>query len=200
MARSHIDVQEYTRAEEILTEVLHKEPSNARSYANLGLVYYDQHLTDEAQKWYTEAIRRSPGLVEARERLAHIALRKDDPDSARRHLEALESSLAGLWAARPDLRTPGSAANLHAGFGTYWRAMAERREQQGDAEGAVSARDEAERRFRRSLQEQPDCVKAMESLLSLLSERDAPAAEIAKLKQELLERQKQKREYRDTFC
>jgi tetratricopeptide (TPR) repeat protein len=200
LARSHVELQEYDRAEELLKEVLRREPGNSMSYANLALIYYDQHDLERAQRWYRDAVRRDPRLTEAREKLARIALRLEQLPTARRQLEALETALEALWKARPDLRSPGDAANMHAGFGEFWKLTADARARAGDAEGAQRARTAAERHFRRAHQERPDCVKALSLLIELLNELGAPEAEIEALEKDLLERLESGKTYRDTFC
>ncbi|MBI4823379.1 MAG: tetratricopeptide repeat protein [Nitrospirae bacterium] len=68
-------------------DVARKSPNKARVYNNLGAVYEEKGLIDNAIKHYQSAVRLKPDLIEAHYNLGIVYIDKGDLDKARKELE-----------------------------------------------------------------------------------------------------------------
>ncbi|MCE9637112.1 MAG: hypothetical protein K8T90_15515 [Planctomycetes bacterium] len=204
LSQAHRTVSEFDLAESTIREALGADPGEPSHYLVLGMVAADGNHLDRAREWYARAAARRADYAEPRAKLAYLGWESGDLDTMRRQLEAYEYLTTESWQANPATRSPGLASNLRAGWGTYWLARGERLTESGDLVGAKRMWERARLEFARALQETPGCIRALNSMIQVLSRLQAPQPEI----DEYTRRLEQIRQgapdappaYRETFC
>lgn len=207
LANAHMRADEFGIAEALLREVIERNPWNPEHAYQLGLLCADQEKADEARSWYLAAVERDPGYAPPYIKLAYLANLERDYTASRRYLETYAALLGvdepGYGTSQQDV---DAAADVAAGFGAYWHALANVRYEEHDDRGYREAAGRAIESYRRAIQIRPDCEKAIHRLVQLLysTEGAAAEAECAELRRRL-EQQKADQDARggarrSTFC
>lgn len=198
------DRQEFGVAGQIADAALRRSPGDPDNHFVKAIVAAEAKQMDEARRSHERALRLRPGYFESHAKIAFIAWEGFDLDSMRRHLEAYDALLRRQWETAPQTRTPTAAANLRGGWGSYWMRRGDVAAESGDIEGARAHWTRARTEFLESYKEAPGCVRAMTSLVQVLSLLQAPQEEIDLWTRRTEEMRQPKpgsvKGYRDTFC
>lgn len=93
--------QNYDIAVEEFKKSIEAIPSNAEAYSNLGYVYSDMGMIDNAFEYQKKAIKINPNLASAHYGLALIYKKRGDMEAARRHfMEYLKIEPTGYFSRR----------------------------------------------------------------------------------------------------
>jgi tetratricopeptide (TPR) repeat protein len=168
LARAHQNLDEHGAAEELIREMLRRDPGNADLYHNMGLLEGTQKQLPEARSWYERAVARRRNLEEAHGKLAFLAWRDADVDAGelrrmRRHLAAYRALARQSTHAR-------TLADVESGRGTYWLSVARHRVDAGREREAAPAYARALRHFEAALEHEPGCVRALNSIIQIGAE------------------------------
>lgn len=218
LALCHQRVTQGEDAERLIHEALRRDPGEPSHYHVIGQLKADGKHFDQAAVWYERAARRKPDYPEPHVKLAYLAGESATPDvwrlrsSLERYQILMEVELGRDLSVPPPAgavvpeRERSARINILSGNGVYWWARAERAADAGDLATAKKCWGRAVDSFRRTLEIEPNCVRAINATIQLLHLLQAPDAdrEVEKLKQHLKDLNDMKpglgRPYGDTFC
>jgi tetratricopeptide (TPR) repeat protein len=207
LAQTHQSLDQSAEAERIVKLAISRDPAEASHYFNMGLICAAQQHEKDARRWFEAALARRESLADAHLKLAYLAMKEGevrDLPRIRAHLEAFaaqQEQRTTEGGVAPDTR---ALADLEAGYGDYWKLVADARLTSGDESGATLALREAQRHYRLALEHQPGCVVALNRLIQLGSRLGSAPAEIEEIKKRLEKVNEQEpggvEIYRSTFC
>lgn len=218
LALCHQRVSQGDEAERLIHDALRGDPGEPSHYHVIGQLKADGKFFDQAAVWYERAARRKPDYPEPHVKLAYLAGESATPDvwrlrsSLERYQILMEVELGRDLSAPPQAgavvpdRERSARINILSGNGVYWKARAERAADAGDIATAKKCWGRSVESFRRVLEIEPNCVRAINATIQLLHLLEAPDAdlEVEKLKQHLKDLNDMKpglgRPYGDTFC
>lgn len=99
LARAHLQLAEYDRAEALLDELLAEEGAPALAILERARLAQARRRPDEAERYYRRALQRDPSSAEACRALATLLKRRGKEDEAARFLQQadeIEAALARL--------------------------------------------------------------------------------------------------------
>lgn len=218
LALCHQRVTQGEEAERLIHEALRSDPGEPSHYHVIGQLKADGKFFDQAAVWYERAARRKPDYPEPHVKLAYLAGESATPDvwrlrsSLERYQILMEVELGRDLSVPPPAgaviadRERSARINILSGNGVYWKARAERAADIGDLATAKRCWGRSVESFRRVLEIEPNCVRAINATIQLLHLLQAPDAdiEVEKLKHHLKDLNDMKpgegRPYGDTFC
>lgn len=172
LARAHQALGEYARAEELIREMLVRDPADALNYFNLGVLYYEQDRFDESRKWYEAAAARDPTYADPHLRLGYLASVAGDLPRLLRHVEIFERLSTAAADARGAAIPETAQIEIEAAYGSYWCTRANRLRAAGAEDEATEAFARARERLDTALRIQPHCLRALTLRVQIAAQTD----------------------------
>lgn len=183
LARAHQALAEFGRAEELIREMMRRDPADPMNYLNLGVLYYEQDRFDDARRWYEAALARKPTLPEPHLRLAYLASVDRDLPRLRRHAETFERLARAEAGDRPIPHL--LQLEVHAAYGSYWHARATRLRAEGADQAASSAYARARKELDAALRIEPNCLRALTLRVQIAAQTGEDEATLTELREQL---------------
>jgi len=205
LVQANLAVRQGIVADQLAEQAMRQAPGEPTHYFVRAIVAAESGRMDDSRTWQLRALELKRDYAEPYAKLAFLAFDPgNDMPTMRRRLETYQSLFDDRWSSPGMVAPANDRANLLAGWGLYWFQRGHEAINAGRTEEARAHWKVARDRFLEAYQAQPGCVRAIQSLIQVLSLLRAPAAEI-----EVWTRRAEEikdpagggdRGFRDTFC